>query len=423
MNFQNLDVTEVPDAQAGLEAWLETIRSPAGYYGPVVGTRGHSVRYCGPAFDWRCEGLLDGHGKMYRATGDDSYLDRTEVDLGNIRAAQLLNGTFRNSWFEFNPFEGGMPHEPAVMAAVCRARRLLAEAERPVQPELDDMLERYVDRHLIHELWNRMLHTFNDWLQSDFENYTPHAVAAAIELLIEYADVTDDWKRLEHYVVGAADSLLDVQDEHGAIPLSNRRGSAVCPAFAARCVPALLAAAERTGTEKYQKAAEALLHFVRQQARPEGGFTYLVLQGRPNALRPDITGATAGALNALSRAGVLEEQDLSLQIPYILARQMENGAFSTATGFGDSTCRASLHDWRDVLPVCGWIDKIYCLLADVHPGTTGQFTATSVTRTVTVKRRRAEYTENTGTIEIRRIGGEQLFLWKKGARWASVCSL
>jgi hypothetical protein len=250
------------NAVAGMENWIATLRVRNGYGGPSIGPDGDSLSYCGTAFDWRYEGFLDGCAALYRATGQADYLDRIERDLRAICSAQLLNGTFRNSWFDQNPYEGGMPYEPALLAAACRARTVLTESGRSAPAEFDRALELFVETRLLNELWNRLLHTFNDWLQSRFEYYTPHAVAAAIELLMDYADLTEDWPRLKPYVIGAADSLLTLQCSSGSlsggIPLSNQRGSAFSPAMAARCAPALIKAADKTGQEKYRQAAVAL---------------------------------------------------------------------------------------------------------------------------------------------------------------------
>lgn len=261
MNSQNKPFL-IENAVAGLEAWFETMRTDGGYGGPSIGPRGLSMRYCGAAFDWRYEGLLDGHAAMYCATKNPAYLNRIERDLSELCAAQLLNGTFRNSCFDQNPHEGGMPHEAATLAAACRARTLLEENGRTAPDALKQTLERFVEIRLLNELWNRLLHTFNDWFQSSFETYTPHAVAACIELLIGHAEEQNDWPRFERYVIGAADSLLAVQISggplRGAIPLSNSGGSAISPALAARCAPALQRTGQKTGEKKYTKAADEL---------------------------------------------------------------------------------------------------------------------------------------------------------------------
>jgi hypothetical protein len=409
---------------AGLEKWFATMRVGKGWGGPSVGSRGVSTDYCGTAFDWRYEGLLDGQTAMYHATKNTDYLDRIEQDLSVICSAQLLNGTFRNSWFDQNPYEGGMPYEPAMLSAACRARALLVETRRPVPDGLDRTLELFVETRLLNELWSRLLHTFNDWLQSNFECYTPHAVAAAVELLIDYAELRGDWNRLERYISGAADSLIAVQSCSGTfaggIPLSNRSGSAFSPAMAARCAPALVKAAQKTGQEKYRQAAVSLAEFVRRHALPQGGFTFILSDSRSQQQNPVFTGAAADVINSFARAGLLLPEDTQHLEKFLAGKQMENGAFRTACGFGNPSGHHRDPDWRDILPCCGWQDKIYSFLARQHSGQPGSFSPEEVRRPIRIRGRRGEYIETATTMSILNHTGTTVYNWEKGSKWASI---
>lgn len=405
---------------AGLECWIETMRTGSGYGGPSVGPRGISIDYCGEAFDWRYEGLLDGYAARYRSTGRADYLDRIERDLLAITSAQLINGTFRNSWFDLNPYEGGMPHEPAMLAAACRARKLLIGNGRTVPSGFDKTVELFVETRLLNELWNRLLHTFNDWLQSSFEYFTPHSVAAAVELLIEYAELGGCWAELEYYITGAADSLLAVQHPGGAIPLSSRRNSAVSPAMAARCAPALVLAAEKTGQEKYKKAALELVNFVRQQRLPSGGFVYLLTADRPPQQFPVIFGAAADAVNSFRRAGLLIQEDIQSLNGLLAGRQMPSGGFQTAAGYGDASGKQKAPDWRDILPCCGWQDKIYSFLASHAPDQPETFSGGNVQIPVLIRGKAGEYAETGESIRILNRHGNPVYHWEKGAKWALI---
>ena len=119
MNSSNPTPAFAPaPALAALAAWQETLRGEGGYHGPVVGPRGECMTWCGPSHDWRWEGLLDGWVAQHRRTADPAVLDLIARACRDLQSAQLADGSFRNSSFEHNPLEGGMPHEPAVMAAV-----------------------------------------------------------------------------------------------------------------------------------------------------------------------------------------------------------------------------------------------------------------------------------------------------------------
>ena len=402
MKFQN---RTVEDRIAGLEAWLETVRTDDGYGGPSVGSKHISMRYTGAANDWRLEGLLDGHAALHAATGNPGYLERIEHDITAFCSAQLLNGTFRNSCFDQNPYEGGMPHEASALAAACRAATRLPNEPVGLAPAL----ELFVETRLINELWNRLLHTFNDWLQSDFQFYTPHAVAAAIEVLILYADRTNDWQRIEPYVIGAADSLLAMQIKkgplQGAIPISNNYDSSVSPTLAARCAPALVQAAKKTGNEKYAEAAKRLAGFVQAQELPGGGYPTLLFRSRPPKKAPVLLGAAADAANSLERADLHNGSFLRLE-KLLEDAQLESGAFLNARGF---------NDWRDTISCCGWQDKIYSLLARSHSGSPGTFSPKTV--------QRGTYMESSDTIEIHNRKGNLIYRWNKGCKWAETCTL
>jgi hypothetical protein len=402
---------------SGLEHWIETIRVGDGFGGPAVGLSGTSMDYCGPAFDWRCEGIFDAMIACCRTTGRTEYLDRITQCLQAVISAQLINGTFRNSWFHQNPYEGGMPYEPAMLAAACRARKMLVETNRSVPEGFDAALERFVEIRLLNELWNRLLHTFNDWLQSNFDHFTPHSVAAVIELLLDYAELSSDWKRLEYYVTGAADSLLAVQRPDGAIPLSSRPNSTVSPALAARCIPALVKAAQKTGNEKYRTAAGKLVSFIRAQQLPDGGYTCLIHCGRPAQTHPVILGAAADAVNAIERAGMLIADDVQRLNRLLSGSQLASGAFRTAFGFGSM----NTPDWRDILPCCGWQDKIYSFLARHRPDTAdADFAPGDVRCPVQIRGKTGEYKETPDEIRIFDRRKQTVYHWQKGSKWASV---
>jgi hypothetical protein len=428
MNSQHPDRQRAAAVVAGLEAWFESIRSGDGFGGPVVGLQRDSVRFCGAGFDWRWEGLLDGWGTRLRQTGDLAYAARLEAGLCAIRAAQLPDGVFRNSYFDHNPFEGGMPHEPILLAAVCRARRTLLEASRPVPAGVDEMLTRYVEEHLIKELWSKQLRTFKDWLQSDFGHYSVHAVAAAVDLLLEYGDSADCAARCEPFIAAAVDSILALQvtrgEMRGALPLSNRRGDAAVPAYAARCLPVLQAVQRRTGRADCAAAGKALAEFLLRCRRVDGTYPPRVFPSRPPAECPLLYGGGAGIVHALLRAGHAEDAGVAAEVERLAAAQSASGGLDTARGFGRRRADGKgPPDWRDVMPVAGWADKAYALLAEVAAGDRGHFTPGPVEREVTVQGQRALFRETGEALAIDSAAGSALFRWTKGRQWAEVSLL
>lgn len=427
MNLEKPETQAVAQALGQLENWLATMRGDGGYYGPVVGLRGTAMGWCGPGHDWRWEGLLDGWVARHRRTGSPVYLERVTQALTDLRQAQQANGTFRNSYFENNPFEGGMPYEPAMMAAVLRAVRYLQEQQKPCPVGTTAMIERFVEQRLIKELWNKVLRTFNSWLQSDFEVYSPPAVAAIVETLCDYAELTGTESRVAPYLEGAAASLLHSQLQKGplagALPVSNREGASASPYLAARCLPALVRLHRRSGETPLAAAADALTDFVAKAWLPTGGLPFMVYANRPPRTAPLFIGAAAGTLVALDRAGRLEDAAALAPLRWLLARQTASGAFDTAVGFGTGAPAPARPDWRDVLPVCGWADKVYDLLTRLGMDPVPAAAAMApVNRPVLIKGQPAEFAEDADSMALRR-GKEDWFVWKKRQPWPEVCRL
>lgn len=412
-------------ALGALEGWLETLHGAGGYYGPAVGMRGMAMAWCGPAHDWRWEGLLDGWVARHRRTAEPVFLERIGQAFRDLQRAQLADGSFRNSSFDLNPCEGGMPHEPAVMAAVLRAGLYLRKQGQPWPEGTAAMLERFVEERLIKSLWNKTLRTFNNWLQSDFELYSPPAVASVIETLYAYGELTGTAERWTPFIAGAAESLLKSQFRTGplagALPFSSADRASASPFFAARCLTALTALHLRTGDARFSEAAEALSDFVKRGLCP--GIACMAYAGRPNRIAPLYTGATAGALLALDRAARLEEPLLCAQLDWLLPLQSAAGGFDTAVGFGRGLPRRDPPDWRDALPVCGWSAMVYALLASrVGEPVSPAAPAAPVCRAVAVRGRRAELTEDADELAIR-CGAEPVYVWRKRTLSPETCLL
>ncbi len=427
MNSNDPTAMPASEALAALEAWIEGMHGAGGYAGPSVGLRGVSMSWCGPSHDWRWEGLLDGWISRHQRTRDPVYLDRIEEAFRELRCAQLADGSFRNSSFDLNPLEGGMPHEPIVVAALLRAGRHLRDAGRAWPDGSASMVERFVEERLIKSLWNKTLRTFNNWLQSDFEVFSPPAVAAAVETLIEYGELAGTTERWTPYIAGAADSLLKIQLPDGllagALPATSTDRDAASPFLASRCLCALTLLHRMTGDRRFEESARALAAFVRGAFQDSGGLACTLFEYRPHRVAPLFSGATASALSALARAGRLDDALWGRQLHWLMGLQSHSGGFDTAVGFGQGLPRRTPPDWRDALPVCGWAAAVYALLAcraaSAAPGTKG---SGRVCREVLVRGRSAVLTEDANALAIRR-RGEPLFVWRKRTDWAEVCHL
>jgi hypothetical protein len=54
------DAQTISAVVAQLDRWLEGMRGPAGYGGPVVHWWRHSLHFAGAGLDWRYEGIVLG---------------------------------------------------------------------------------------------------------------------------------------------------------------------------------------------------------------------------------------------------------------------------------------------------------------------------------------------------------------------------
>ena len=426
MNSPGTDPTLLARTVAGLEAWLAGVAvQGGGLGGPTIGLRGASLMFCGEGFDWRVEAMLDARGALFAATGEERHLDGISADLERLAGAQLLNGKFRNSWFDANPFEGGMPHEPAVLAAGFRALRVLEKGARKPPSSFLPAAERYLFGHMLKWLWNHATHTFKDWEISDFERYSIASAAAGVELMIEWIRRCGDFPDSEYHIRSAARSILALQDPlgamEGAVHPSNRGPGGVSPFLAARCLPALRLAADHLREQEFRAAADRLAGWLFRQALPGGGFPRLVYEHRSPGFRPMLTGTVAGLLHDTRRAGFGSTAQFAPHISWLVARRTPTGALRNGEGFGRIWRTPSRPDWRDVLPIHAWQAMALAFLAPgAVKGTVAEI-APVERMPVTVGLRRARYSEDTARIAVELEGGRPVYLWRKGADWAECC--
>lgn len=428
MKLQKIDQKNINAAVSGIESWMNTIRGEDGYYGPVIGARNQSMMYCGPGFDWRYEGIFSGYIKMHRATGSAMYLDKIERDLNDIFNAQLFNGTFKNSFFEFNPFEGSLFHEASMLAAMCKARKYLIDVGRGFDQRLDTTVELYVKNYLLKELWNKQLLTFNDWPVTNFENFTPHAVAAAVDLLLEYFEMTGE-KGILYYIEKSIESLLSVQevrgDGDGGIYISSNEKGVISPLYSARILSVLTRVYQITHKKKHKNAAESLVDFLYKCIGRSGNYDRLLIVGRSPVKLPIFPGAIAYIVECLISNDFIRESVIEENLDFILQHQNAAGSFDTAIGFAGNISSKKNPDWRDVMPVCGWQDKIYSLFAglcfEVKDVSEKQFPL--ISRAVSFKGRGAVYHEDEECVRLESSKGKMIYLWKKNEKWATECRL
>ena len=427
----SLAPTVIDVAVLRLERWLEGMRSPAGYGGPVVHFWRDNVLFCAPAIGWRYEGIVVGYLTLHRAAGDAGWLAKAKRAGEDILAGRLPGGTFRNSGFELNPVTGGTPHEAAVDCALLMLARCLRDVGDSSWRTYFEAADENVERLLIGRLWRAADHRFGDggnW-------FVPNKAATIIEALCLHAELSGSDEHLVRYARPTADAILDLQVRDSGGPLDGgivqahdgkRPVEQYFPYYVARAVPGLLMLASATGEERYRDAAVAAGRFLARRRDADGAYPQLAYRGRRANRYPRWVAGSADIVRAvelLRQAGA--DADPGPTLDWLVAGQLAGGNFRIADGFAaqiNQRVPAGPPDARDFMPVVGWNDKAFRVLAARYTGAEVPPAATepaAAEHEVVWRGRRARLTENGDGVEIVS-DGRVVYRWRKGADWASI---
>ncbi len=344
-------------------AWLETMKQPGGYAGPVTHYWSDSLTYAGPGIDWRYEGLIPAFISLYRKTNQVVYQSRA-IECGDfILRAQRDDGSFLNSSFEANPsFEySGTPHEAAVCIALFKLANFLREEKMPFQSYEKAALKN-IENIQLTQFWNEKLKTFLQFQKSRLPQknniLVPNKIATTCEALLHAYDATRKKTYLQT-ALRASKSILSYQDNgawKGGIFQSDTRDK-IIPFYTARCIPVLVNFFERTNEEKYLEAALSAGTYVKNSQRADGLFSF------GENMNETVSGpffiAGAGDIGrALQSLSPYTKISLTPIMDALLASQRKNGAFPTKEESKE------LPSWKDRLGVVGWNDKTLRFLSE-----------------------------------------------------------
>ncbi|MCY0909657.1 MAG: hypothetical protein OWR62_14850 [Sulfobacillus thermotolerans] len=358
----------LPQALANLDAWLQTMRQPGGYGGPVAHWWRDQFVYTGPGLDWRYEGILIGYSELWDKTQEVQWLARLKQAAEDLKSGQLSDGSYRMSRFEQNPGTLGTPHEAAASLG------LLTAMERTGDLTLLATARANLD-NLIHRLWDPTTHGFTD--KPGVPGRVPNKLATFSQALCLLAHLTQDDQYLEYAKI-AIDDVLRFQIDRGRFqgavhqyaPDNQHGDHRLFPYYNARCINPLLTAAKVFSDPTYSQAAARIMDFLRQTMADDGSWPQIVYTSGRRVDYPRWLAGTADILYAFHRIG---EPLPARALDRLLASQLPSGAFPTAIGFGRKTHRhAPLDppDYRDLIPVVGWNDKVLRLLAARLPPAT-----------------------------------------------------
>jgi hypothetical protein len=361
----------IAQATANLCAWLATMRQEGGYGGVVAHWWRHSLLYAGPGLDWRYEGILCGYASLVRRTGDPAARRVLDAAVQDLLAGFVGGHGLLASEFEINPGTLGTPHEAAAVLGLLDCVDLLEESRKAAVVGLATA----VLDNLINHLWNNELVGFND--RPQVRGTVPNKLATLAEALLRLYELSGQQRYLA-YAKSCVDDVLRYQVGSGRFkgaihqygPDAGEGDGRFFPYYNARCIPGLLHATRALGDTRYQEAAQGVGAFVREVIEDDH-WPQIVYGNRRRARFPSWVAGSADVLRALALLG--DDVMAHPALDRLLGAQLAHGGFPTAEGFSSRLAgqrgreKFPSADWLDVLPVCGWNDKVFRLLCELLP--------------------------------------------------------
>ena len=426
-----LDTKAVSKSVVLLDAWLQSMRSVAGYTGPVSHWWESCLLYSGAKIDWRYEGIICGYVNLFQKTHDPRWLERAVTAGDDICASQLPSGQFRNSSFQQGPIEGGTPHEAAVCVGLLELARLLRSRDDARWLQYYAAAERNIREYLLGCLWNGRAFLDQPWNTT----LVPNKNATTLEALLLYEELSGN--SMEQYIEGAASLIISAQIAQMApyqgatIHLGTGAHRLAIGIYTARCAAALVRLYQSRGQDKYLQSARAMGAFLVASTTDVGTIFGFYPDGRkivcPTWISP--SGDLLRALLDLQPYMEISAAVVDRLVDALLAGQSSAGGIATAYGLGrkGSTKQFSgKPDFRDVLPVAGWCDKAFRALTMLvqHNQPVDLSSAKSMFGDTSIpciwKGRQCHYQETATELSVRDQRGKILYSWRKGSCYPTV---
>jgi hypothetical protein len=414
-----------------MDAWLDAMRGPEGYGGPVVHWWQDGLDFCGAAMDWRYEGILAGYVNLFRASGNVCWLEKARRAGDDLVRAQLPAGNFPRSSFEANPRPGGTPHEAACDLGLLQLASELVRQGDAQWRTYWQSAERNIRDFLCEVLWDEAGQYFRN--SPNVATFVPNKAATIVNALFAWMIFSGNAVTLERFILPSLDKIVDCQVQAPGHPLDGaidqawrrKQGSGrYHPFYIARCIPALVQGYDHTGERGYLRAARAAMRFIVRTGLPDGSFPQ-VIYGNGRVIRyPQWVSGTGDILRAME---IMKVQGMEIEtevtLGWMLAGLQPSGGMRTGWGFGRAVSQGSpgMPEFRDLLPVCGWADKAFRYLTSQVEGDvpTQPIVLSGFESDCTSRGRRMRYREDGRAIECWE--GEKLrYRWRKGADWAEV---
>lgn len=361
----------VSQAIGRLDHWLETMRGPYGYGGPISHWWDFSLIYTGQMLDWRYEGIVCGYLNLYRATEQAIWLDRATRAADDLVHGQRPDGRFWNSCFELGPAVGGTPHEAAADVALLEVAKSLRASGSSGWEKYLSAAERNIRQYQIDRLWNGR--GFKD--QPDNDCLVANKNATTLEALLLYQTLTDE--PMQQYIEGAAQVILEAQVSNGPragamVHKGTHQHQLAIGIYTARCVSGIARLMTHLPRAEYRDFMVRAVHYLAGLIQSNSTYFGHYRDGRliaaPRWISPsgDLLRAFLSACEYVEVPEAWIERLASM----LVEAQYPTGGIPTAIGFaarGSSRPYSDLPEFRDVLPVVGWCDKAFRALTMVTP--------------------------------------------------------
>lgn len=417
------DARDLERAIDRVDSWLDTLWSPSGYGGPIAHWWESNLLFTAPLYDWRYEGIIDGYRTLFVKTGKIDYLSKATRAADVAANALLQDGRYDNSSFQFGPVAGGTPHEAAMDSALFGLATALESSDPKRAQRYREAAMKNIECYWVRRLWNGQ--GFID--QPGVPTLVANKHGTVLEALVGAGLVDGPW---ETYVRACVDVILSSQILEGPQAGGTRHrgigpsGLAV-PIYTARAMNGLLSLYECHPSSAIREAVLRSVPFFNRTIGTHGVIWGIYGDGRI-ARYPEITAGAGDVLRFLWRVETLgwdnsgHESLVKLQ-RLLLDAQLPSGGFPTGYGFAAKGLdrRPRRGDIRDILPVAGWVDKVFRALALLLEGdftARPSFMAEPYTLQSFWKGQRVTWQESPTSMSITR-GTHLLYHWEKG-NWA-----
>lgn len=429
-----IDQARLNLATARLDAWLESLRGTNGriaYSGPIAHWWQQSLLYTGPGYDWRYEGIVHGYLALWERIGEPSWLQKARRAGEDLLSAQLANGHFPASAFEFNPASSGTPHEAAADLALLELAKNIRRTAEPGWEGFAEAAVRNLQAYYIDKLWDAEARSFRD--HPSIPSFVPNKAATTAEAFFAWSELTGEERWGFEYGLPNLERILSHQVRakgklQGAIA-QNSFGKQVVekymPFYIARCIQALVKGYKLSQDVKYLEAAMNAMHFISHQVSEDGSLPAAIYPHNQINRYPTWV---AGLGDVLRTADLLHRYgysgDLHALEACLLDGQDATGGVQTGRGFASQAGGkpGKIPDFRDLLHVAGWCDKAFRWLAgQVSEAALPAAECQPFQAECSLAGRKLIFYEDKERLQATS-GGKTVYLWIKGENWAREAS-